>query len=158
MLDEKLFREAMGHFATGVTVVTTNDGAGGLTGFTANAFTSLSLSPPQVLVCLSTGLRSYPILQRAGRFAIHILAEDQVEVARVFATRGADKGSVADWRLSECGNPVLDHYLTLIECDLTQEHAGADHAIVIGEVKRLDIRRDVSGPLVFFRGEMSGLA
>jgi flavin reductase (DIM6/NTAB) family NADH-FMN oxidoreductase RutF len=158
MLDEKLFREAMGHFATGVTVVTTSDGAGGLTGFTANAFTSLSLSPPQVLVCLSTGLRSYPILQRAGRFAIHILAEDQVEVARVFATRGADKAGATDWHLSALGNPVLDHYLTLIECDLSQEHAGADHVIVIGQVKGLDIRRGVSGPLVFFRGEMGGLS
>ena len=158
MVDDRLFREAMGHFATGVTVVTTNDGEGGLTGFTANAFTSLSLAPPQILVCLSAGLRSYPILRRSGHFAIHILAEDQDEVARVFATRGADKSSITGWRLSASGNPILDHYLALMECELVQEHDGSDHVIVIGRVHGLDIRRDVGGPLLFFRGRLGALS
>ena len=158
MLDDKQFREAMGTFATGVTVVTASDGKGGLAGFTANAFTSLSLAPPQVLVCLSYGLRSYPVLRTAGSFAVHILAADQAAVARDFATRGVDKAKVTPWAHSARGNPVLERYLTLIECDLVREYDGSDHVIVIGQVRHLEVSRSADAPLLYYRGKLGGMA
>ena len=157
MVDENLFREGMGHFATGVTIVTANDGKGGMAGFTANAFTSLSLSPPEVLICLSRGLRSYPVLRAAGRFAIHFLAQDQGEVAKVFARRGADKAGVIGWSHNSRDVPVLDHYLACIDCDLVREHDGSDHVIAIGLVRDLEIRREVAGPLLYYRGQIGGI-
>ena len=88
---------------------------------------------------------------------MHILAEDQAEVARVFATRGADKAKVAPWTLSPRGNPVLDSYMTLIECDLVREYDGSDHVIVIGQVRNLDIRQAAAEPLLYFRGRLGGM-
>ena len=157
MVDVNLFREGMGHFATGVTIVTANDGQGGMAGFTANAFTSLSLSPPEVLICLSRGLRSYPVLRTAGRFAVHVLAEDQGDVAKVFAQRGADKAGVVGWSHNSRNVPVLDHYLACIDCDLVREHDGSDHVIAIGLVCGLEIRRNATGPLLYYRGKIGGI-
>ncbi|MDX1402800.1 MAG: flavin reductase family protein [Kiloniellales bacterium] len=157
MVDEEIFRKGMSHFVTGVTVVTTNDGDDGLAGFTANAFTSLSVSPPQILICLSLGLRSYPILRESGRFGVHVLAEDQADVARIFARRGADKGNVVGWSLNERAVPVLGHYLAFIDCDLVREYDGSDHVIAIGLVRDLDLRAEDMGPLLYYRGQIGGL-
>ncbi|MBM3572145.1 MAG: flavin reductase family protein, partial [Alphaproteobacteria bacterium] len=94
MVDAGQFRQALGRFATGVTVVTARAADGAIAGLTANAFSALSLDPPLVLVCVSYTATSYPVLQRSERFVIHILAADQAELARGFATSSADKSGL----------------------------------------------------------------
>jgi flavin reductase (DIM6/NTAB) family NADH-FMN oxidoreductase RutF len=153
-LDTGEFRRAMGAFPTGVTVVTTLDDDGRLHGLTANAFSSVSLDPPLVLVCVNYRSRSYRRVVEAGRFAVHILSEDQADIARVFASPGTDRGSLVRWGLSERGLPVLDSYVSLLECSLEAEHAGGDHAILVGRVEAIDNAGDHVRPLLYHRGRM----
>jgi 3-hydroxy-9,10-secoandrosta-1,3,5(10)-triene-9,17-dione monooxygenase reductase component len=150
------FCHVVGHFATGVAVVTALQADGHLAGFTASSFTSVSLDPPLVLVCVDYRARSYEAVRAAQRFAVHILAEDQPEVARGFAARSTDKSGLCHWSLSALGNPVLDRYHALIECRLHGEHEGGDHAILVGRVERLDLAKASPGPLLYYRGVLHG--
>lgn len=150
------FRKAMAEFPSGVTVVTALDEQGGLVGFTASAFSSLSLDPPLVLVCPALTSATYPHLVRGGRFAIHILAADQQDIAMAFASKGADKVAALEWTLSDLGNPLLEGSSCVLECSLWREYEGGDHAILVGEVLRID--RCESGVLLYHRGRMSNHA
>lgn len=150
-------RGALRRFVTGVTVVTTLDDAGVVVGLTANSFTSVSLDPPLVLVCLGLESRSYEHCLRRGRFVTNVLAGDQGEVARGFAVRGGCRTDVCRWRLSERGYPILEGSLARFECELVNEVRAGDHAILIGLVVAFDVRDDVVDPLVFHDGRLFGL-
>ena len=159
-IDPGEFRRALGAFPTGVTVVTTLDKNGKLQGFTANAFTSVSLDPPLVLVCVGYKSRSYPSLIAAGCFAVHILSQDQEDMARDFAIPGGVRDRSVRWSLSARGLPVLDEgYVSLIECRLVAEHAGGDHAILVGQVEAIQNTLQANMPRVYHRGQLlaSGL-
>lgn len=137
--------------------MTTRDDRGNLFGLTANAFASVSLQPPLVLVCLNNNSGTYHFLKQARSFAIHILAEDQQHLARAFAQKDRDKGSLVDWQVSEGGIPSLRHCLASMDCQIEHEYAGGDHVIVVGRVEHLRASPEVEKPLLYYRGALSGL-
>ncbi len=137
---------------TGVTVVTTSAPDGTPIGVTANSFTSVSLEPPLVLVCLDKRLASYGAFREGGYYAVHVLREDQAELSTRFATRGADKFGGVRRRRGLGGVPVLSTYLALFECQIVQAHDAGDHGIFVGEVKRLEVPPGDLPPLGFLRG------
>lgn len=152
-IDPAEFRQAMAGFPSGVTIVTTLDKAGAMAGFTASAFSSVSLDPALVLVCPALTSATYPHLVSRQRFAIHILAAGQQDLAMAFASKGTDKVAALDWSLSDLGNPVLPGVASVIECTLWREYEGGDHAIVVGAVQRIALTdRPV---LLYHRGSMA---
>lgn len=150
-------RHALRRYVTGVTVVTTLDEHGSLVGLTANSFTSVSLEPPLVLICLGLKSRSYAHCIRQGRYTINVLTDQQGEIAQQFATRGGVRDDVCHWRLNERGYPVLTASLAHFECALVNSVLAGDHAILIGEVEAISLGED-SSPLVFHDGQLFGLA
>lgn len=152
-IDPAEFRQAMAGFPSGVTIVTTLDEAGAMAGFTASAFSSVSLDPALVLVCPALTSATYPHLVSRQSFAIHILAAGQQDLAMAFASKGTDKVAALDWSLSALGNPVLPGVACVIECTLWREYEGGDHAIVVGAVQRIALtNRPV---LLYHRGSMA---
>ncbi|MDZ7855492.1 flavin reductase family protein [Sphaerotilus sp.] len=130
------FRQALGHFASGITVITSHlDGEP--IGFTCSAFYSVSMHPPLVSFSVKASSFSYPRIRQAGRFAVNILSADQADVSSRFAQQGADKWSAVDWRASPLGNPVIADSLHWLDCAIHAEHVAGDHLIVVGEVKAL---------------------
>jgi flavin reductase (DIM6/NTAB) family NADH-FMN oxidoreductase RutF len=149
--DGARFRQVLGHFPTGVTVVTAGT-EGGPVGLCVGSFTSVSLHPPLVAFCAGYTSTSYPLIEAAGHFCVNILAEDQEEIARVFADKGDDKFSGIGWRPSVVTRaPVINDVLAWIDCEIDAIHEAGDHWIVIGRVLDLEIGHE-GGPLVFFRG------
>ena len=143
-------RRVMGQFATGVTIVTGID-EGGPVGFACQSFTSVSLDPPLVLFCPAHTSRSWPRIQLAGSFSVNVLAEDQLELCRAFATSGDDKFAGLAWHQTAWG-PSLDNVLANVHCEIESVHRAGDHDVVIGRVRQLVTHRDAA-PLVFFRGQ-----
>ena len=156
MVDTADLRRALGAFPTGVTIVTTLGESGALQGLTANAFTAVSLEPPLVLVCVGHRSRSYQSFIRSGRFAIHILSDAQADAARHFASPGSVRGAAVAWSVNARGLPVLDHYVALIECRLSAEHRGGDHAILVGAVEAISHGPQDARPLLYHRGQLLG--
>ena len=138
---------------TGVTVVTTRAEDGTPVGLTANSFTSVSLDPPLVLVCLDKRIGSYGAFGVGRHYAAHVLREDQAALSTRFATRGADKFAGVRCRRGLGGNPVISTYLALFECEVVQAHDAGDHTIFIGHVKRLEVPPGDLPPLGFLRGK-----
>jgi flavin reductase (DIM6/NTAB) family NADH-FMN oxidoreductase RutF len=149
-MDPKELRRVMGHFATGVTVVTTKDGAGTPFGLTANAFASLSLNPPLVLVCVDKKAQCYACFAESKIFVVNVLAEGQEEISRRFATKGDEKFNGVPWHASENGLALLDGAISHIECKIVESLEGGDHTIYVGEVLRAVTTGD--RPLIFFQG------
>ena len=148
-VDDARFRQVLGHFATGVTVVSAmEDGAP--VGFTCQAFTSLSLDPPLVALAAAKSSTSWPRMVRAGAFCVNVLEERQEEVARSFAVSGADKFAGVAWHPGPSGTPILDGVLAWVECELVTVHDAGDHELVSGRV--LELGTGTGGPLLFFRG------
>jgi 3-hydroxy-9,10-secoandrosta-1,3,5(10)-triene-9,17-dione monooxygenase reductase component len=154
--DEASYRTVLGHFATGVTIITAMDG-GEPVGVAANSFTSVSLDPPLVLFCAGKDSSTWPRIKTAGKFTVNILNEHQEDVCRVFAQRGADRFSRIGYRPSAGGSPILHDVLAYIDCEIEAEHDGGDHVIVVGKVLELGVLSE-DGPLVFFRGGYGRLA
>ena len=148
--DDARFREVLGHFATGVTIVTAVD-AGEPVGMAANSFMSLSLDPPLILFCVAHSSTTWPRIERAGKFAVNILGEGHEELSQLFARRGADRFSQTPWRVGVSGAPVLEDAIAYLDCRFEAEYPGGDHKIVVGRVLDLDVR-DGARPLLFFRG------
>jgi flavin reductase (DIM6/NTAB) family NADH-FMN oxidoreductase RutF len=148
--DRDELRRVMGHFATGVTIVTTHDGAGRCYGFTANAVCSVSLAPPLVLICVDKRAESYPAFERSGAFVINILGAHQEEISRRFAVSGGEKFTGLACRNAGTGAPVLEGALAWVECRVVAVHEGGDHTIYVGEVE--DAGAAEGHPLLFFRG------
>ena len=131
------FRAAMAQFPSGVTIVTARDPNGAPAGFTASAFSSLSLNPPLVLVCLQKDADCYQAFSGANAMGISILAAGQSEIAMRFATRGADKfgpGGLDDGELT--GNPLVAGATVRMECEIVDRPDGGDHTILVGRVLR----------------------
>jgi flavin reductase (DIM6/NTAB) family NADH-FMN oxidoreductase RutF len=150
------FRRVCGHFATGVTIVTTREQDGRPTGLTASAFTSVSLDPPLVLVCVSHKSQSFPALRDGGKFAVNILRESGEAVSRRFATTRLDKFDGVPYTVSALGLPLLDDALAHVECVTVGAHPAGDHTIFVGRVERA--RADSGDPLLYFRGQYQRLA
>ena len=150
-LDSREIRDIMGHFATGVTVVTTRDGAGSPFGLTVNAFTSLSLNPPLVVVCIDKAAQCYSCFEESKVFAINVLSEDQEELSRRFATKGIEKFGEIKWHRGENNVPLLDGSIGTIECKIVNSYEGGDHTIYLGEIVSANATED--RPLLFFKGK-----
>ena len=146
-----LFRKVAGCFATGVTVVTTQDREGVPYGLTVNSFTSVSLDPPLVLVCLDNGLTGLDIFLESRRFAVNILTKDQQDVSNHFASRGTDR-SQGPYAPGETGVPVVTGSMAWFECETVHEYAGGDHVILLAEVKAARLGDPETAPLLFYRG------
>ena len=148
MVDPRSFRDTLGAFPTGVTIVT----APGPAGLTTNAFTSVSLDPPLILVCFDNTSRTLPAVEQAGRFAVNVLKADQGALAALFASKRVAKEKFAEvTHTEEHGVPVLDGALAWLVCDVDRAVPAGDHTIVIGAVRALD--RDDGEPLMFHRGD-----
>ncbi|GGJ93083.1 flavin reductase family protein [Pseudomonas matsuisoli] len=152
------FREALGHYASGITVITSHTDGEPL-GFTCQSFYSVSMSPPLVSFSVMSSSASYPRIRQAGRFAVNILSGQQVKISNQFARKGTDKWHGVEWHASPLGNPIIAGSLHWLDCELHAEHAAGDHLIVIGEVKALN-RHDATAtqPLLYFKGQYRSLA
>ena len=149
-IDKNELRRVMGHFATGVTVITTISTDGKLFGLTANAFSSLSLDPPLVVVCVDKKAESWPHFEQSRVFTVNFLSDDQEALSRRFAVSGGPKFEGVAYRLGANGAPILDGTLGFIECKLAAAYPGGDHSIYVGEVQEA---QTIEGkPLLFFRG------
>lgn len=148
--DTSRFREVLGHFPTGVTVVTAVDQEGPV-GFTCQAFSSLSLEPPMVVLAPGKTSTSWPRIAAAGQFCVNILAEGQEALCRDFAVSGGDKFAGVGWRPAGNGAPLLDGVVAWVECSFVRAHDAGDHELVVGMVRDMGV--DHRGrPLVFYRG------
>ena len=137
-IDPRALRDAFGAFMTGVTVVTAHDADGNPLGFTANSFTSVSLDPPLVLVCLANSSRNYAALSQAKGFAVNILAETQVDVSNTFARPVEDRFAAVDWRSGPHGSPVFDGVSAWFDCSMFNTVDAGDHLILIGKVEAFE--------------------
>jgi flavin reductase (DIM6/NTAB) family NADH-FMN oxidoreductase RutF len=149
------FRRVLGHFATGVTILTTCDSEARPTGLTVSAFASLSLDPPLVLVCVDHKSQTYPALLESGRFAVNVLKTHQEAVSRRFASTRLDKFDGIAHRLSPLGLPLLDEALAQIECVTVATHVEGDHTIFVGRIERATV--GAGDPLLYYRGQYSRL-
>jgi flavin reductase (DIM6/NTAB) family NADH-FMN oxidoreductase RutF len=150
-IDSARFRQVLGHFPTGVTVITatTDDGPAGLA---VGSFFSVSLDPPLVAFCAAKTSTSYPRIAEAGHFVVNVLSEDQEDVCRVFASKGTDKFAGMGYRPAPgTGAPIINDVLAWIGCDIHDTIEAGDHYIVVGLVHDMEIGHE-AGPLVFFRG------
>jgi flavin reductase (DIM6/NTAB) family NADH-FMN oxidoreductase RutF len=149
------FRSALGHFATGVTVVTVEQGPGLVHGMTANSFTSVSLSPQLILVCVDHRARMLALLEEQKKFGVNILKENQQALSEYFAQVNEDAESEErlgirySWTPS--GIPLLEDTIVQIACRLISMHVAGDHTIFVGEVESAAFHD--GEPLLFFRGE-----
>jgi len=148
------FRDIIGRFASGVTVITTHHD-GRPHGTTASAVSSLSLEPPMLLVCLNKTSATGQAVSAAQRFAVNILGEDQAEEAMRFATKGVDKFAGLDIRSGDDGAPLLGGALATIECGVVEEVTGGTHSVFLAEVRRASAR--TGAPLAYFRGKFGRL-
>lgn len=156
-LDAERLRQLMGHWATGVAVVTSRDETGPR-GATTNALTSLSLDPLLMLVCLDRSSNTLEAVRASGRFCINVLAADQEEIARRFATKVSGEEKVAGVPQEQVeGVPVLGGALAWLVCELERELDGGDHAILLGRPLETGADPDAD-PLVFYRGRYRPLA
>ena len=150
--DARTFRDALGCFATGVTIITAMDSEGQPIGLTANSFTSVSLDPPLLLVCVANNAGSAAVLRDAERFAVNVLQIGQQPTSNRFAGKGEDRFANTPWEVGEFGTPVLTGSLSSFECARDAVHDGGDHFILVGRVLKamFEPRRD---PLLYFRGK-----
>jgi flavin reductase (DIM6/NTAB) family NADH-FMN oxidoreductase RutF len=138
--DTRALRRALGRFVTGVTVVTTSEASGTPRGFTANSFTSVSLDPPLLLVCIAKSAASCPVFCAAERFAVNILAEEQRDISGVFATQSPNKFEQVAWRPGPSGTPLIMSSLAWFECARHAVIEAGDHVILLGQVEAFDCR------------------
>lgn len=152
--DAASFRAVLGHFATGITVITALD-EGEPVGIAANSFTSVSLEPPLVLFCAAKTSTTWPRIRNAGHFTVNVLDEHQEHISRLFAQKGADRFGQISWKQGKLG-PVLDDVHAYLDCTIEAEHEAGDHVIVVGRVHELGLTAD-AGPLLFYQGRYGRL-
>lgn len=154
-IDQAHYRQVLGHFPTGVTVVAGLDGDEPV-GLAVGSFFSLSIDPPLVGFCVGRSSNSWARMESSGSFCVNVLGAEQEDVCRVFASSGDDKFATVGWSPAETGSPVIDGVLAWVDCDVEDVHDGGDHHIVIGRVRGLGVG-DEGDPLVFFRGGYANL-
>jgi 3-hydroxy-9,10-secoandrosta-1,3,5(10)-triene-9,17-dione monooxygenase reductase component len=140
-------RKALAQFATGVTVVTTRAADGSPIGLTVNSFNSVSLDPPLVLWSLAHKAQSFDAMRTCERYLIHVLAVNQLDVASVFATRGADKFGTTNWQPNAAGLPLLEGCVAWFECGNRRQYDEGDHVILVGRIDEFAILG--GAPLIF---------
>lgn len=150
----ELFRAVLGRFSTGVTVVTTRDASSRDHGMTVSAFSSLSLDPPLVLVCIDNNATMAPVMRVVDTFAVNILSADQEVLSRRFADPMDDRFSDLSAKRGPLGNALLEGTLASLECRIVARHPAGDHVIVIGQVEHGEVHHGDHNiePLVYFRG------
>lgn len=154
--DRFSLRQALGAFATGVTIVTARaPSTGEPVGFTASSFTSVSLEPPLLLVCLAHTAASYNIFCEADSFAVNVLSAGQQETAMLFATRGADKFGPISWHPGAKGAPLIEGCLARFDCAMHQRMTAGDHDIIMGQV--IGFSRHQGEALVYHGGTFQRL-
>ena len=144
------FRAAMGRFASGVTVVTLKGEDNRPGGMTVSAFSSLSLEPPLILVCIDKRASVHEYFKEGNHFAVNILAEDQEVISRRFASKDEDRFDGVGYKDGTTGAPTLDGAIACLECRVVHEYPGGDHTIVVGEV--IHTYATDGKPLTYFRG------
>ena len=158
-VDPLAFRSLIGHFATGVTVITCSDGDE-MQGMTANAVTSLSLDPVMILICVDKTSHTHDLLARGRVFTVNILGEHQEDLSRLFAKRAEPEiGTLRGqpFGRGETGAPILDGCMAYIECRVAEVLEGGDHSIFLGEVVAGGVVNEVA-PLLFFQGKYHDIA
>lgn len=148
--DQARFRQVLGHFTTGVTVITA-DAPDGPVGLAVGSFASVSLDPPMVGFFPDRGSSSWPKIEASGHFCVNVLAEAQEDVCRRFAGKGDDKFRGLGWHAAASGAPVLEGILAWIDCEIESVTDAGDHYFVLGRVRDLAVVHD-GAPLLFFRG------
>lgn len=154
--DSAKYRQVLGHFPTGVTVVTASTDHGPV-GMAVGSFASVSLEPPLVGFFAGKASSSWPRIRDAGSFCVNVLAQDQEDLSRVFASRGTDKFAGVGWHRSATGAPLLEGVLAWIDCDLDSVVDAGDHELALGRVRELQVAAETE-PLVFYRGGYARLA
>ncbi|GAB2843953.1 flavin reductase family protein [Actinocorallia aurea] len=149
--DARRFREVLGHYPTGVVVVTAIAEDGAPTGMVVGSFTSVSLDPPLVAFLPSRTSASYAKLRTSSSFCVNVLASGQEDLCRTFASKVPDKFAEIGWTGAPSGSPVLDKALAWIDCDVAGTVPAGDHDIVLGAVRDLAVL-DATAPLLFFQG------
>jgi flavin reductase (DIM6/NTAB) family NADH-FMN oxidoreductase RutF len=149
--DPRTLRDALGCFATGVTVVTCLSDGGEPAGLTVNSFTSVSLDPPLLLVCLHKEAASAAALIAAPHFAVNVLQTGQQPASIRFSTRDEDRFGTTPWSSGEAGAPILKDSLGVFECERFAVHDGGDHHILVGRVVKASFDAGLD-PLLYFRG------
>lgn len=147
-IDDARFKLAMSHFASGITVVTTEH-EGARYGMTVASFASLSLHPPLVLICIEKSVKTHDAIAAAQKFGVSILAEDQSEISNRFASRSEDKFAGTDVHIGSTGVPLIGGAICTIECRLHAALPGGDHTIYVGEV--VEAEMNDAEPLVYYR-------
>lgn len=154
-VDSTLFRQALGKFATGVTVITAADSEM-IHGMTANSLTSVSLDPPIILVCVDHRAKMLPLIRRAGAFGVNILGAGQERVSRHFANQAVDQKPEIAFTTDRYGVPLLEDALATLGCTVHQELEVGDHAVIFGCVEHVSF--DSEDPLCFYQGKYTRLA
>ncbi|MCY3877088.1 MAG: flavin reductase family protein [Rhodobacteraceae bacterium] len=148
-------RDVLGHFATGVAVVTTCGNDARPVGLAVNSFSSVSLDPPEILWSIASAAPSRTAFERHGAFAVNVMPEEDKDRILQFARPSDNKFDGVPWRRGRCEVPVLDSAIATLECDTKQMIPCGDHHIVVGSVRAIDSRD--GNPLVFFRGRFTSL-
>ena len=151
------FRDVMGRFATGVTVVTTSN-QGRLEGLTASAFSSVSLEPPLVLVCIGKDSSCYAAFSGGSFFAINILSAEQTGLSVRFSSDVGDRFEGVAHETWVTGAPILAGAIAAVDCTLHAVYDGGDHSILVGRVERLGPIREDADPLIYYRGAYRGVS
>jgi len=155
MVTPDLFRQVMGNFATGITVVTTRDGNGNPYGLTVNSFTSVSLDPVLVLVCLDNRLSGLDSFRKSKHFGVSMLSDRQEDISRMFAKKDSERPS-SIYLEGKLGLPLIRNSLAVMECEVKNVYAGGDHQIFLGEVMAAEVLQP-EGALLYFRGKYQRL-
>jgi len=155
-LEAAAMRKVLGHFCTGIAVITGHDGQRPI-GFTCQSVTSVSLDPPYISFCPARTSKSWPRIRATGAVCVNILAADQREICGRFAVSGGDKFAAVRWKRAANGAPALEGVLASIEADIVFEHAAGDHTIVVAHVTSLWAQENRE-PLLFFRGRYGEFA
>jgi len=152
MITSDKFRQVMGNFATGITVVTTLDQDGKPYGLTVNSFTSVSLTPLLVLICLDNNLSGFQAFNDSKRFGVSMLSEHQEDLSRMFAKKDLERPDSIYFE-GKLGMPLLWNSLAVMECKTVAMHPGGDHTIFLGEVLTAEVLEAGKNPLLYFRGK-----
>jgi flavin reductase (DIM6/NTAB) family NADH-FMN oxidoreductase RutF len=155
IIDGKQFRQALGTFATGVTVIAVQDDQT-VHGMTANAVSSVSLDPPLILVCVDHRARTLQLIRSVGVFSVNILSEEQENISRHFAKQSVDQIPEFTFTQQETASPILQNALTAMDCIVVQEVEAGDHTIFIARVQNIIMNE--GEPLCFFKGKYMNLA
>ena len=157
-IDQREYRNAVGCFATGVTIVTTLDIDGDRIGITANSFTSLSLNPPLVLFCVDAKISSFEAFESCRHFNINVLTENQMDMSNNFARSNEDKWDGVEHGSGENGCPVFDGSVAVLECDKHAMYEGGDHLIMVGQVTKMTYQAGGCRPLLYYKGSYANLS